>query len=341
MKNLPCCTALTTSYFVFGLRLYSNVPLPGVTPSNSPKESPEIRAYLGMRPHPAEEDGRGQEELIYTNADSGQPHNMGLCIWRVVEKGLLRIAYPDGTQFWLDDRRETLWATWPETLSLEETCTYLFGPILGFLLRLRGTTCLHASAVNIEGRAVAFVGAAGTGKSTTAAAFARRGFSVLSDDIVPLMERDDLFLVLPAYSHLCLWPDSVKMLYGSADALPRVNPNWEKRRLVLGERDTRFENHALPLGAIYILGNRRAISAPRVEQLCLRPALLSLVADTYANKTLDRDRRAQEFALLGRLVARTPVRRVFPHSNASRLYDLCTAVEADFAVLKNSTRAYS
>ena len=294
-----------------------------------------------MWPHPAEENGRRQEELIYTNADSGQPHNMGLCIWRLAEKGLLRIAYPDGTQFWLDDRRETLWATWPETLSLEETCTYLLGPILGLLLRLRGTTCLHASAVNIDGRAVAFVGAAGTGKSTTAAAFARRGFAVLSDDIVPLVERDDLFLVLPAYSHLCLWPDSVKMLYGSPNALPRLNPNWEKRCLVLGERDTRFENHALPLGAIYILGNRRSTSAPCVEDVCLQPALLSLVAETYANKTLDRDRRAQEFAMLGRLVANTPVRRLFPHRNASRLHDLCRAVEADFAILNNSTKAYS
>lgn len=292
-------------------------------------------------PHPAEENGRGQEELIYTNADSGHPHNRGQCIWRLAEKGFLRITYPDGTQFWLDDRRETLWATWPETLSLEETCTYLFGPILGLLLRLRGTTCLHASAVNIEGRAVAFVGAAGTGKSTTAAAFARRGFAVLSDDIVPLVERDDLFLVLPAYSHLCLWPDSVKMLYGSPNALPRLSPNWEKRRLPLGEKGTRFENHALPLGAIYILGNRRAISAPRVEQVCLQPALFSLVAETYANKTLDRDMRALEFAVMGRLVASVPVRRVFPHSNASRLRDLCRAVEADFAVLKNSTRALS
>lgn len=279
--------------------------------------------------------------MIYTNADPGQPSSAGLCIWREAEKGLLRLVYPDGTQFWVDHKRETVWATWPETLSLEETCIYLLGPILGLLLRLRGTTCLHASAVNMGGRAVAFVGAAGTGKSTTAAAFARQAFAVLSDDIVPVVEQDDLFLVPPAYSHLCLWPDSVKALYGSPDALPRFHPNWEKRLLVLGESGTHFENQALPLGAIYILGNRRARSAPYVEQVRPRHALLSLVAETYANKLLDRNMRAQEFGVLGRLVASVPVRRVLPHSDASRLRDLCRVVEADFAALKNSTKARS
>ena len=294
-----------------------------------------------MRPHPAEENGAGEEKLIYTNADPGQPSSTGLCIWREAEKGLLRLVYPDGTRFWVDHRRATVWATWPEILSLEETCIYLLGPILGLLLRLRGTTCLHASAVNMGGRAVAFVGAAGTGKSTTAAAFARQAFAVLSDDIVPVVEQDDLFLVPPAYSHLCLWPDSVKALYGSPDALPRFHPNWEKRRLVLGESGTHFENQALPLGAIYILGNRRATSAPYVEQVRPRHALLSLVAETYANKLLDRNMRAQEFGVLGRLVTSVPVRRVLPHSDASRLSDLCQVVEADFAALKNSTKAHS
>lgn len=296
---------------------------------------------MGLRPHSVGENGAREEKLIYTNADSGQPNSTGLCIWRDVEKRLLRLIYPDGTQFWVDHRRETVWATWPETLSLEETCTYLLGPILGLLLRLRGTTCLHASAVNIAGRAVAFVGAAGTGKSTTAAAFARQSFSVLSDDIVPVVEHDDSFVVPPAYSHLCLWPDSVKALYGSPDALPRFHPNWEKRRLVLGESGTHFEQHALPLGAIYLLGSPRATSPPYVERVRPRAALLSLVAETYANKVLDRDMRAQEFGVLGRLVASVPVRRVFPHSDPSRLRDLCRVVEADFAALENSTRAPS
>src|SRR5258708_3332580 len=107
--------------------------------------------------------------------------------------------------------------------------------ILGVLVRLRGVTCLDASAVAIEDRWVAFVGPEAAGKSTTAAAFARQGYGVLSDDIVALVERDGAFHVMPAYPHLCLWPDSVKMLYGSSEMLPRFSPEWEKRRLALGD----------------------------------------------------------------------------------------------------------
>jgi hypothetical protein len=41
---------------------------------------------------------------------------------------------------------------------------------------------LHASVVDVDGRAVAFLGASRQGKSTLAAALARRGHTLLSDD---------------------------------------------------------------------------------------------------------------------------------------------------------------
>jgi hypothetical protein len=309
--------------------------------ASSLDNSPEVELHLGMRPYPAEEDAPDREELTYTSSNPAENGNAGLCIWRVPEKGFLRIAYPDGTQFWVDDKRESVWATWSETSSLEETCTYLLGPILGLLLRLRGITCLHASAVNFGGQSIAFLGTAGAGKSTTAAAFARDGHAVLSDDIVALVEREGSFLVMPAYPHLSLWPDSVNVLYGSPDALPRFSTNWEKRCLALGERGPSFESRPLPLAAIYILGDRRQDSAPFVEAVRPQSALLSLVADTYANKILDREMRAREFDVLSRLASTVRVRRVFPHRDANRLRDLCRVIEDDFAALTDSTRAHS
>ncbi len=192
---------------------------------------------------------------------------------------------------------------------------------------------MHASAVAIEDRCVAFVGSEGAGKSTTAAALARRGCGVLSDDIVALVEQEGVFHVMPAYPHLCLWPDSVKMLYGSPDALPRLIPDWEKRRLPLGEEGTRFESRALPLAAIYVLGDRRPDPAPYVETIRPQAALVSLVANTYANKILDRELRAREFVVLGRLVSTVPVRHVYPHSDAARLAELRDVIKEDLAAL--------
>jgi hypothetical protein len=288
-------------------------------------------------PHPQGKGKPAVEELIYVSSDTNEKGEPTLQIWKDKHGSFVRMAYDDGTQFWLDDQRENLWATWPETSSLEEACIYLLGPVLGLLLRLRGITCLHASAVNLRGRGIAFLGAGGAGKSTTAAVFARGGYAVLSDDIVALEERDGAFLVMPAYPHVSLWPQSVNMLYGSPNALPRFMPNWEKRCLALGHGDARFESRPLPLAAIYILADRCAGSAPCVETVRPQPALLSLVADTYANKILDRKMRAREFEVLGRLVETIPIRRLTLCTEAFRLRDLCRVIEEDFASLGYSS----
>jgi hypothetical protein len=259
-----------------------------------------------------------------------------LRIWKVAKGAFVRLAYEDGTQFWLSRELGTIWVSWPDTLSLENSASYLLGPVLGIVLRMRGVTCLHASAVSIGDRGVAFVGAAGAGKSTTAAAFARQGYGVISDDIVALVERDGAFHLSPAYPHLSLWPETVKMLYGSSEALPRFVPDWDKRRLDLGEHGTLFESRTLPLGAIYVLSGRRPDPGPCVESMKPRKALLTLVVDTYANKILDREMRAREFMVLGQLVTTVAVRRIHPHTDPSRLQELCKIICEDFEAINLS-----
>jgi len=294
---------------------------------------------LGISPSSKTGIPTDSEDLTYTSSYTDQSGNPALRIWKTADGRFLRLAYYDGIQFWLGREGKSLWAVWPAASTLEDTTSYLLGPVFGLWLRLRGVTCLHASAVSIENRCVAFVGAEGAGKSTTAAAFARQGCGVISDDIVALVEREGAFHVKPAYPHLCLWPESVEMLFGSSEELPRFSTGWEKRRLALGEQGTRFENRSLPLGAIYLLGDRRPDHAPFVEGVLPKAALLSLVADTFANKILDREMRAREFAVLGRVVTAVPIRRLHPHSDPSRLAELCAAIREDFASLRSPTGA--
>jgi hypothetical protein len=66
----------------------------------------------------------------------------------------------------------------------------LLGVALGVLLHQRGLLTLHASAVVINGGAVAFIGRKGEGKSTMAAAFYARDSGVLADDIVACLRHD-------------------------------------------------------------------------------------------------------------------------------------------------------
>ena len=238
--------------------------------------------------------------------------------------------YRDGTRFAVERRGREVWADWPKNYTLEDACTYLFGPVMGFVLRLRGTVCLHASAVAIDDRAIALVGLPGAGKSTAAAAFACRGFPVLSDDVVALADKGSQILVQPGYPTVNLWPDSVRTLFGSEDALPRITPTWEKRYLQLDQNGHHFTSSSLPLGAIYILDSRdSSLTAPMVEGIPVNEAFMALVANTYVNYLLDQDMRSREFDVLGRLVSEIPIRRVRTPGASSAVFNLCEAIAAD------------
>jgi hypothetical protein len=299
-----------------------------LTPEPASGKSPEVEIHLGVSPGATDAASSGPEELMYASsymADSGES---ALRIWKTANGGFLRLDYFDGIQFWLDPRGTCVWSVWPATQSIEDIATYLLGPVLGLLLRLRGIPCLHASAVVFADSAVAFVGSEGKGKSTTAAALASRGRAVISDDIVALVEREGSFFVLPAYPYLSLWPESVKMLYGPEKKLPGFSVSYDKQQLLLGENRLGFQKEEMPLGAVFLLGERLADpAAPFVETLPAREILVALVANSYATNMLDPRMRAHEFEVLGRLIRTVPVWRLQPHEDGSRIGRLCDLID--------------
>jgi hypothetical protein len=318
---------LRFTYSFFGLTVRSNLSLPGVASSDQVERPPDLDVHLEIPPPFVSENSTPAEKLAYESSYTSESGEPGLRIWENPAGSYLRLAYHDGTQFWIDRERSNLWATWPRNQSLENAASYLLGPVFGLLLRLRGVTCLHASAVAFDETCIVFVGPAGAGKSTTAAAFAKAGFAILSDDIVAIREGNGLFQVLPAYPHICLWPESVEMLYGTKDALPRFTLDWDKRCLALGTETARFADRTLPLGAAYLLYPRHSGPASVIEELRPQNALLTLVANTYATNILDRAMRAQEFALLGRLVARTPAYKITASNEPRHLDEFCRAIQ--------------
>lgn len=314
-------------YSVFGLSLRSNLSLPGLQTLETPSVRPDVEICLGTGPDLEHESAVDQEILTFTSSDLGDDGQPALRIWRSKDGSLTHLSYYDGVQFWTDPQGKKIWAKWPAHSSLEDAASYLLGPVLGLLLRTRGINCLHASAVSMGSWAVAFAGSEGAGKSTTAAAFARRGCGVLSDDIVALVQHQGGFCVIPAYPYLSLWQDSVELLYGPDKAVPQFSSNWDKRLLSLAGNSLRFEEQPLPLRAIYILGERSsAPEAPRLSELTPQEALISLVVNSYATSLLDTEMRAREFDLLGRLVAKVPVRRLQPHTDPARIEHLCDLV---------------
>ena len=313
------------SYEVYGLRLAANVVVPGLCRLPD-SEVFDVRIWLKDWTTFPSAPPRSIE-TFHSNAAADDPN---LLVDVLPGGDYFAFFYSDGVRFVVARSGREVWADWPETYTLEDACTYLKGPVMGYVLRLRGVVSLHASAVAIDEQAIALVGSPGAGKSTTAAAFAQRGLPVIADDVVALAEEAGIFLVQSGYPRVNLWPDSARALFGSEEALPRITPNWDKRFLSLGENGFGFAAKPLPLRAIYLLGTREeSLTAPVTIQVAGSQALAALVANTYVNYLLDRDMRSVEFDLLSRLAATIPIRRVRPPADPSAVSELCEAISAD------------
>jgi hypothetical protein len=83
--------------------------------------------------------------------------------------------------------------------------TMILGPVLGALSYQRGMLPFHSNSVVINNRIIALSGNSGAGKSTLAAVLMRRGHALISDDILPIIRRDDITWGLPSNQNLRLW----------------------------------------------------------------------------------------------------------------------------------------
>jgi hypothetical protein len=326
------------SYIVYGLHLVSDSLIPGLTSVEiAPPKTPQIivRFRADEPTIPLEESG--DELLWYTSEIPDEQGNPALRIWKRKANGDFRIHYSHGLEFSVDRDATSVSVHCPDEAAMAEASEFLLGPVLGILLRLRGTTCLHASAVAAGDEAIVFAGAEGAGKSTTAALFVQEGHAALADDIVPLRERGSSFDVIPGYPCLNLWPESCEMLRGTHHRTETRKPAADKQQWALTGEGKGFRGEALPLGAIYLLGERTSgPNALRVEELTAPEALVGLIANTYANKLLEPAMRAREFHLLGRLVNHAPVRRVTPHVDARRLRELHEVILRDIAAARKN-----
>ena len=322
---------MTYRYRAYGLGIATSSSIAGLESQPSHGDAPDLYLETGEVPKWASDAAKLPSKILshLPETDAADP---SFILTEYGNAQCYQLAYSDGTCFVVDGEGRKVWGSFQPPLTNEDLATYFLGPVMGFILRKRHRTSLHASAVEFQGRALAFSGDAGAGKSTTAAALALRGFTVLSEDIVPLREADGKFLALPGYPRVCLWPDSVEKLLGRPEALPLLTETWEKRYLALDGHRGKFASDPLPLGAIYLFAERSDQgNAPRIDAIRPREALLELVKNTYMNWLLDREQRAAEFDVLSRLVGKIPVRRITAHRDGEKIAALCALIAEDAA----------
>jgi hypothetical protein len=316
-----------------GLTLGANRPIPGLT-AELPDAGADVQVeFDAMPPAVAEAAVGGDHATVASGTDEGTcPEPV---TWGSEGGHGFQLLYDDVTRFVVSACGSRVWATWPDALTLEDTAVYLLGPVLAFVLRLRGMTCLHASAICVEGAAVVLAGPSGSGKSTTAAAFADRGYAVVTDDLLALEVRAGSVYAHPGCPRLRLWPESVEILYGPHRELPLLTPNWEKRYLDLGGRRGALVREPRILSAIYFLDARSSDpAAPFIAPLAPSAGLLNLLANIRGEVHPDNDSQGREFALLGRIARDVPIRRVVPSKDAGLLDNMCDVVLADIRSLR-------
>lgn len=206
---------------------------------------------------------------------------------------------------------------------------FVLGPVLATLLRQRGYLLLHASSVAVADEAVLFLGGAGWGKSTTAAALHARGHGLVADDMVALRVEENRTMVFPGYPRMKLWPEAVASLGDDPEKLPRWNPYFEKRVRPAGHK---FSLASLPLKRIYVLDEGDA-----AEILPLRPqeAFVELVRHSYGSdyglQTTTDAESTSHFLGCASIVKTAPVRSLRRPKSLPQLPDLARLVEKDLA----------
>jgi hypothetical protein len=286
----------------------------------------DVAMHIGELPSsPAERDTAAAPFHVSEETDeSGRPT-------RVISRtraGHYRIEYCDGTCVIVDARGERVWAR-GAVADVEDTATVPARP----RARLRAAPARRELPARERGRhrdarACAFVGASGSGKSSIAAAFARAGFRAVSDDVTPVTEGGSIFTVHLPTRAFRLWPESVHGLFGDSSRLPPLVAGWDKRCLDLASPPYRFQSE--PFAARGDLPARARMHEPAIEPVPPREAVMRIVAETYATYALDRQRRANEFDFVMRLVDRVAVRRLHRGTDFEGAARICELVAADF-----------
>jgi len=201
------------------------------------------------------------------------------------------------------------------------------GPVLSYWFERRGLPTLHASAVALDGGGIAFVSRHGGGKSGLAAAMVRAGCALVTDDLLVLENREDRWRALPSYPEMRMWPDEATHFVGSAEALPLVQSDSEKRRVGAGGFGS-FHDTSVPLACIYLASRRpETDGGVEIQPVSRSEALIELVRHSFSPRLVEAaGLQPSRLDRLSRLVRQVPVRRLSYPSGFARLPEVAEAL---------------
>lgn len=247
-------------YKVFGLYITSDILLPELLTAIDSPTTPEVKISLGKVP--IEITGAVEKNKSYQTARNQ-------FLFQV--PGVGRYYVTNGNSIVVEPAEQA-----------KETSLRLFllGTALGSLLMQRGILPIHGSAVVINGCCVIFTGISGAGKSTLLAAFRKRGYSFLTDDVAAVtIDAEGTAWVQSAYPQQKLWRDSAETIGVNTASLIPFYRGISKDKFAVPVYKGFWRTPA-PLVAIYEIVAERRLNV-NLRHLSGVDKLLVLLSHTY------------------------------------------------------------
>ena len=179
---------------------------------------------------------------------------------------------------------------------------FLFGPAISFALVHQGLEPLHATAVEMEGTAIGFLGDCTFGKSTMLASFLQAGHRLLTDDLLMLVQRDRQWLACPGSGRIKLHPDSAHAFLDDVTHSEPLHAFASKRSFPVDA--TRSWLTALPLTRLFVLptpDERARATSVSIEPLSRAALFHELLKNSFNVDVVTRDRFERQFGFAARL----------------------------------------
>jgi hypothetical protein len=190
-----------------------------------------------------------------------------------------------------------------EGVDPDRVAVFTSGGLPAFILTMLGELVLHASAVEVGGRALAFVGPSGMGKSTLATLCCIEGARLVTDDVLRVDLAQGAPRVHLGAGELRLRPSSAGLADGFASS-PRARHTADGRQALAPPAAV---TELLPLAAIVIPLADRSAKAVSMQRLDPMQALLTLLAYPRLPGWADPLSHAEQMQKLGALVEQLDV----------------------------------
>lgn len=284
-------------YLICGLLVDSSLLLPGAMAVPAPDADADVwirRATVNV-PSPAE-----------GCADNWQVFGMTL-LFRV--PGIVRFMVTDGCEIHFEAE---------DGIGDAHIAPFLFGAPLGALLHQREQLALQASAVSLDGQALAICGPAGIGKSTLASALCNAGCAFVSDNIAVLSnDRQGKPWLSGDTGQHQLWSDSIAQLGLGDRQGPALREGLCKFHVAPASIAPR---HSVPLRDVVILREASAPRAPQLTRLSVPDAAALLSGAIFLHPLLSpMNRDGQAFTQIAALLLHVRVWRLDRHREFSQL----------------------